>query len=129
MRCSVVLLCVAAARAFTLNAPAARRVAPLEMGMFDGLSKAFENDPAFAQKKAAGLSGGKQPLELTVVGKKVKALPGQKMKDVIRAARAPIKFNCENGECGTCECLVNGRKTRVCQYTVPNKGPVVVTLK
>ena len=101
------------------------------LGMFDGFKKAFENDPKYSgTKRSEGLSGGaKDPIELTICGKKAKALPGQRMKDIIRAARAPIPFNCENGECGTCECLVNGRKTRVCQASVPTKGPVVIKLK
>lgn len=96
MRWCLLLVVAPLARGFVM-APAARRVEPLQMGMFDGFAKAFENDPAFADKKSAGLSGAKQPLELTIVGKKVKAVPGQKLKDVIRASRAPIRFNCENG--------------------------------
>ena len=31
-----------------------------------------------------------------------------------------------DGKCGTCESLVNGRKTRVCKYAVPKKGPVKI---
>ena len=52
----------------------------------------------------------------------VQALPGQRMKDVVRAARAPIKFNCEDGQCGTCESKVDGRVTRVCVAKIPARG-------
>ena len=59
-------------------------------------------------------------------GKKVKGIPGQQMRVVVQAARAPIKFDCGDGKCGTCESLVNGRKTRVCKFAVPKKGPVKI---
>ncbi|KAJ8598209.1 hypothetical protein CTAYLR_005542 [Chrysophaeum taylorii] len=107
------------------------RVAPrtrVDMGFMDGFKKAFENEQ-FDAKPSAGLSGTKAPIEVVICGKKSQGLPGQRMKDLVRSARAPIKFNCENGECGTCECLVNGRKVRVCMAKVPAKGPVEVKLK
>jgi len=117
--------------AFQAPRPAVRATSTVvDMGFMDGFKKAFENDPTYAgDKGSAGLSSTKQPIEVTIVGRKTKALPGQRMKDVIRASRAPIPFNCENGECGTCECLVNGRKVRVCKYNVPAKGPVEIKLK
>lgn len=76
-------------------------------------------------------SGGskKKTVEVIVMGKKAVALPGQRLKDVVRAARAPIKFNCENGQCGTCESKVNGRVVRICTATVPASGPVRVEKK
>ena len=56
------------------------------------------------------------------MGKKAVAIPGQRLKDVVRAARAPVRFNCEDGKCGTCESKVNGRITRVCVAKVPASG-------
>lgn len=108
-------------------APPRRQVAVA--GLFDGLAKAFENE-SFDDKPSAGLSGGaRKMVDISVCGKKTQAIPGQRMKDIVRAARAPIRFNCEDGKCGTCECLVNGRKTRVCVAKVPAKGPIEVKLK
>ena len=52
----------------------------------------------------------------------VQALPNQRIKDVVRAVNAPIKFNCENGKCGTCECKVDGRIARICTMYVPARG-------
>jgi len=101
------------------------------LGLFDGFAKAFENEKMERPPpKNPGLSGTKkQPVEVIVMGKKGAALPGQRLKDVVRAARAPINFNCEDGKCGTCESKVNGRNTRVCVAKVPSKGPVRIERK
>lgn len=125
MTCLLTLLATTAA--FAPTAPP--RTLTQVSGIFDGLAKAFENE-SFDDKPSAGLSGGaKKTVDITVCGKKTQAIPGQRMKDVVRSARAPIKFNCEDGQCGTCECLVNGRKTRVCVAKVPARGPIEVKLK
>lgn len=121
-----------ASQAFVLSSRPARRPdsTVLRMGFMDGFKKAFENDPAYAGKASSpGLSSTKAKVDVTICGKKTQAIPGQRMKDLVRASRAPIKFNCENGQCGTCEALVNGRKVRVCMYSVPSKGPVEVKRK
>jgi len=142
MRVLGLLLLLPVAQGFGVVPTRSSRVQPVQMGLMDGFKKAFENEQ-YSTKESAGLTGGaKQPIEVTIVGKTVKAIPGQRMKDVIRSARANIPFNCENGslflvnlvtfsagECGTCECLVNGRKIRVCKFNVPQKGPVVIKLK
>ena len=47
------------------------------------------------------------------------AVVGQKIKVVAAAARVEIPYNCNNGDCGTCTVLVNGRKAKACQMTVP----------
>jgi hypothetical protein len=103
------------------------------LGMFDGFAKAFENEkmdrPAPKNPGLSGSGAKKQPVEVIVMGKKGSALPGQRLKDVVRASRAPIRFNCEDGKCGTCESKVNGRNTRVCVAKVPNKGPVRIEKK
>merc|ERR1719460_1490726 len=77
----------------------------VQMGFMDGLNKAA----------AAGV-----PIE--ICGKKMQAVKGQKLKDLIRASRAPIRFNCEKGDCGSCESMVNGKKMRVCRAAVT--GPI-----
>lgn len=47
------------------------------------------------------------------------ALPGQPLRDVASQANQFIKYGCGKGECGTCECLVNGQWVRPCNTNVP----------
>lgn len=114
----------------TRRSETSRSLIRREMGFMDGLKKAFENDPAYeTNKPSAGLASSKKLVDVSICGKRTQAIPGQRMKDLVRAARAPIRFNCENGACGTCESIVNGRRVRVCTYKVPSKGPVEIKLK
>mmetsp|Transcript_38195 Transcript_38195/g.51693 ORF Transcript_38195/g.51693 Transcript_38195/m.51693 type:complete len:136 (-) Transcript_38195:463-870(-) len=122
---TIILVCLSEANAFISVSPRpVRGLKPLH-GFFDN---AFKNEEfTKPDRTAGGLSGPKkQPIDLIICGKKTQGLPGQKMSDIARSVRSPIKFNCENGKCGTCESLVNGRKVRICSYKVPAKGPVVV---
>ena len=113
------------------------------MGFFDN---AFKNEDMGAAKPAGGAQ--KKTVEVKVLGKPMQALPGQRLKDIVRASRAPIRraeprlgrtlsripthtihrFNCENGQCGTCEQKVNGRKTRICVTAVPAGGCQITKL-
>lgn len=114
----------ARAAARSRSAGAARRgaagaAAPLRMGFMDGLNKAFANDEQLPPAKNAGISGkGPAMIKLDICGRKIEAVKGQKLKDVIRASRAPIKFDCEKGDCGSCESFVDGKKMRVCRVSV-----------
>lgn len=95
-------------------------------GFFD---KAFANEKIDTpDRTASGLTGGppKPSVEVIICGKKTQAIPGQRMRDLVTASRAPIKFDCGDGKCGTCESMVNGRKVRICKLAVPAKGPVKV---
>lgn len=47
------------------------------------------------------------------------AWAGQPMRDVATQAGQFIKYGCGKGECGTCECMVNGKWIRPCTATVP----------
>ena len=100
------------------NAP--RRPLTPRRGFFDN---AFKNE-SFDKKPNAGsgLSTQKKTVPVKIGSRTVQAMPGQRMKDVVRAARAPIKFNCEDGQCGTCESKVDGRVTRVCVAKIPARG-------
>jgi hypothetical protein len=51
--------------------------------------------------------------------KRTMALAGQPLKEVAIQAGQFIKYGCGKGECGTCECLVNGQWIRPCQAVVP----------
>ncbi|KAK7232186.1 2Fe-2S iron-sulfur cluster binding protein [Aureococcus anophagefferens] len=107
------------ARPSRLPAPArpTQRTTTLRMGFFDN---AFKNEDMGAAKPAGGAQ--KKTVEVKVLGKPMQALPGQRLKDVVRA------FNCENGKCGTCERKVNGRKTRLCVTSVPQGGCAITKM-
>ena len=47
------------------------------------------------------------------------AWAGQPLRDVATQAGQFIKYGCGKGECGTCECMVNGKWVRPCISTVP----------
>jgi len=47
------------------------------------------------------------------------AWAGQPYRDVATQAGQFIKYGCGKGECGTCECMVNGKWIRPCIATVP----------
>jgi ferredoxin len=47
------------------------------------------------------------------------AFAGQPLRDVASQAGQYIKYGCGKGECGTCECMVDGKWIRPCIATVP----------
>jgi ferredoxin len=51
------------------------------------------------------------------------AFSGQLIRDVASQAGQFIQYGCGKGECGTCECLVNGQWIRPCVATVPPMAP------
>jgi ferredoxin len=60
------------------------------------------------------------------------AWAGQSYRDVASQAGQFVMYGCGKGECGTCECLVNGKWIRPCVETVPATAQgeqVVVTVK
>ena len=112
-------LFVSAAAGLVPNAPQRTPLTPRK-GFFDNAFKneSFDNKP----NAGSGLSTQKKTVPVKIGSRTVQAMPGQRMKDVVRAARAPIKFNCEDGQCGTCESKVDGRVTRVCVAKIPARG-------
>ena len=121
MRSLLLAVLLSSATALVPNSQNVRRH-PLtpRRGFFDN---AFKNE-SFDKKPNAGsgLSTQKKTVPVKIGSRTVQAMPGQRMKDVVRAARAPIKFNCEDGQCGTCESKVDGRVTRVCVAKIPARG-------
>mmetsp|Transcript_63015 Transcript_63015/g.186124 ORF Transcript_63015/g.186124 Transcript_63015/m.186124 type:complete len:140 (-) Transcript_63015:3035-3454(-) len=80
---------------------------------------AFSNED-LGERQNAGLKGGPKANEnVSINGKAVPAVVGQKLSVVAAAARVQIPYNCRNGECGTCTVKVNSRKVKACQATVP----------
>lgn len=65
---------------------------------------------------------------VTINGKPVKAIVGQKVKNVAASARVKIPYNCQQGDCGTCMIKMNGRKVKACQMTIPAGKCTIETL-
>lgn len=119
MRLSAIVAMAATAAALVPPSAPRRPLTPMQ-GFFD----AFKNE-SFDSAPKGGLSNApaaKKTVPVTIGSRTVQALPNQRLKDVVRAARAPIKFNCENGQCGTCENRVDGRLARICTMSVPARG-------
>ena len=93
----------------------------MNMGFMDDIKKAFDNEDFDTPSKSGKSNREKSKYKeiwLDVCGRKIPAVKGQKLKDIIRASGAPIKFNCEKGQCGSCEAFVNGKKMRTCRAIV-----------
>jgi len=63
-----------------------------------------------------------------------KAWAGQPIRDVASQAGQYIQYGCGKGECGTCECMMNGKWIRPCVESVPatdttNGAQLVLTIK
>ena len=66
-------------------------------------------------------------LQLYITNIVPKAVVDQKISQVCAAARVKVSYNCQNGECGTCELKVNGRKARACVAKVPSGKCAITT--
>ena len=58
--------------------------------------------------------------KVTINGKQVKAIVGQKVSVVAAQARVKISYNYKAGDCGTCNVKMNGRTVKACQMTIPS---------
>ncbi len=56
----------------------------------------------------------------TINGKPVKEIVGQNVSIIANAARVKIKYDCQNGGCGTCMITMNGKKFKACQQVIPS---------
>ena len=56
------------------------------------------------------------PLQSTVV-------PGQRMRDIARGAGIPVKYDCQEGTCKTCEATVNGARMKLCVGKMVRHSP------
>mmetsp|Transcript_19914 Transcript_19914/g.36017 ORF Transcript_19914/g.36017 Transcript_19914/m.36017 type:complete len:142 (-) Transcript_19914:301-726(-) len=91
---------------------------------------AFANDEDLGKAQNAGLSNGPRYNDnVTVNGKKIsKIVVDQNISQVCNAARVKVPYNCQNGECGTCELKINGKKARACVSKVPAGKCAIQTL-
>ena len=101
------------------TAKSVRRLPPPQMGLFDAFKN--EDSSALEGRKEGGLSKAPKTVVGSYKGKEVKATVGAKMQTTANALGLPVSYNCQDGQCGTCESKVNGRKTRICVARVPNK--------
>lgn len=100
------------------------------LNIFGGFGDAFKNDDSLGKAKDAGLSTGpKYNEQVTVNGRAIpKVVIDQKISQVCNAARVKVPYNCQNGECGTCTVLMNGKKIRACVSKVPAGKCAIQTL-
>ena len=81
---------------------------------------AFKNDDSLGKPQNAGLTNGPKFNEVTINGKPVKgAVAGQKVSKVMASARVKMTYSCREGNCGTCELLMNGRVEKACVAKLP----------
>tara|TARA_B100001778_G_scaffold58410_1_gene45147 strand:- start:1080 stop:1460 length:381 start_codon:yes stop_codon:yes gene_type:complete len=123
MKWSLFSLFFYCASAFYQNAPLIKPKQIMHMGFFDGVNKAFENE-VFDTDTDRDANKAYEKILINICGKKVMAVKGQRLIDLIRASGAPIAFNCGKGDCGSCLCIVNGKKMRVCRMVVT--GPLTI---
>ena len=88
------------------------------MGLFDN---AFKNETFTKPPAGGGLSKPLKTVKATYNGKSIDAVVGGKLRNVEQGMRIGQKYSCTEGDCGTCELLMNGRKVRPCVAKVPNK--------
>lgn len=82
---------------------------------------AFANDDSLGKPENAGLKNGpKKNDNVTINGKKVNAVVGQKVSVVAAQSRVKITYSCNKGDCGTCEVYINGRVQKACQAVIPS---------
>ncbi|KAL7546165.1 hypothetical protein ACHAWF_009507 [Thalassiosira exigua] len=92
-----------------------------QLDMFGNAMKgAFANDDSLGKRQNAGLKKGPNVSEVTVNGKPVKAVAGQKVSQVLASARVKMTYSCRKGNCGTCELLMNGRVEKACNAKIPS---------
>ena len=118
---TALLLPVAAPPRANAAAAAAARARP-RMGWFDS---AFANED-LGPRQNAGLSKEKAKKTITWKGpsgatKKSVFVPGQQLKQIARGAGIPIKYDCQEGTCKTCEAKLNGGVVKICVAKAPAK--------
>ena len=94
-------------------------------------ANAFANDDTLGARDNAGLTKEKTKRTITWKSssgktKQSTVVPGQKLRDVARAAGIPIKYSCNEGTCKTCQVKMGGGMVKVCVGKVPDKDVTIV---
>ena len=130
----ILLLCVSTSYAFQPSPPStAQRLATKGKASSSAL---FEYVPKWKKKETLADSAGDMSDDdkgligtIPVVFKqgnetrRTLASPGQPLSFVAAQAGQPIRYGCKKGECGTCECMANGKWIRPCVESVPDWAP------
>lgn len=108
-----------------------------QMGLFDSLAAAFENDDSLGERSEAGLKNKVVYQTITFVGPKpenfweqqavteAQAVGGQKLKDVAQSAGIPIKYACMEGTCRICDVVVDGERVPACIAKCPKRDVTI----
>lgn len=93
-------------------------------------ANAFANEE-LGERQDAGLSKKQQKLTVTWVGprgqkKTSTVVAGQKLRDIARGSGVPIKYDCSEGTCKTCEAQVGNGRAKICVAKMPNKDVTIV---
>ena len=107
-----------ATNAFTVT-PTPIQNARIQSTQLDLFGNAFKNDDSLGKPQNAGLTNGPKVNEVTINGKNVKAVAGQKVSRVLASAKVKMTYSCQKGNCGTCEMLMNGRVEKACLAKIP----------
>ena len=88
------------------------------MGLFDGFAKAFENDSTLGARESAGLKSAAKTKTVTWMGpngqkKQATVVPGQSLRDIARGCGIPIRYDCQEGTCKTCEAMIGGGRAKI----------------
>ncbi|KAL1520089.1 hypothetical protein AB1Y20_023564 [Prymnesium parvum] len=133
LRATVCFLLVASASAL-MAVPHPRlntgRTSVPAMGLFDALSSAFANDETLGARENAGLSKDvtKRTVTWVAPGGQTKlstVVAGQRFRDIARSSGIPIKYDCQEGTCKTCEAMVGNSRAKLCVARMPNKDVTV----
>mmetsp|Transcript_24701 Transcript_24701/g.36810 ORF Transcript_24701/g.36810 Transcript_24701/m.36810 type:complete len:138 (-) Transcript_24701:213-626(-) len=133
LRSSLLLITICAlvvcTSGFGIATPRSHSTSSTSLNFFGGLKDAFSNDDSLGKAENAGLKGGpKQNEQVTINGKPVKAIVGQRVSVVAASARVKISYNCKNGDCNTCAIKMNNRKVNACQMVIPANKCAIETL-
>jgi ferredoxin len=120
------------ARTTTLASPAAATTSSLFAATIPPKKKGYEPKWKKLATLADKAGGGPQDFkQIGLIGtvpvvfrqgnvtKTTMAIVGQPLRDVASQAGQYIKYGCGKGECGTCECMMNGKWVRPCSTNVP----------
>mmetsp|Transcript_5680 Transcript_5680/g.17697 ORF Transcript_5680/g.17697 Transcript_5680/m.17697 type:complete len:150 (-) Transcript_5680:544-993(-) len=111
--------------------PATQRAFSPSMGLFDSLKGAFANDDTLGARSNAGLSKEVTKRTITWIGpsgneKKSIVVPGQRLRDIARGSGIPIKYDCTEGSCKTCEAQMGNSRVKICVAKAVDKD---ITIK
>lgn len=126
----VALLLTTPSRGFSVVPQSKSAVSATSLNGFGkAFGDAFKNDDSLGKAENAGLKGGpKYNEQVTINGKPVKCVVGQAVKNVANSARVKIRYDCQQGDCGTCMIKMNGKKVKACQMKIPSGRCVIQTL-